>query len=175
MRWLPIVILSVCFAFPVYSQEVMTKTMAGPSGDQFRILVTFMSAGNEGSYKLQSFILDINRVKKNEQPTSFYLDLTTTDRNLATGAKKQKILVQCWKTSGDVEVKCESGNWIKQSSGPDFDKISETVKAVIQIAPLDAKDPKEFELPKDVAAKITDLLNSLPTSKLQCVRDGGAK
>jgi hypothetical protein len=173
MRWLPTILLCLLFSFSVHSQEVMTKTLAGPNDDQFRIAIAFMSQGDDNSYKLQSFILDINRVKKNEQPTSFYLDLTTTVRNLTTGAKKQKILVQRWKTAGDVEVKCEASKWIKQSSDPEFDRISETVRAVVQIAPLDAKETKEFDLPKDLAAKITDLLNGLPNSKLQCVRDGG--
>jgi len=172
MRRLLVIFLFALFALSADAQESMTKTMAGPNGDQFRILVAFMAAGNGDSCKLQSFILDINRVKKNEQPTSFYLDLTTTDRNLETGAKKQEILVQRWKTSSDVEVKCEGGNWIKQTPGPEFDKISEAVKAIIQIAPLDPKDPKEFDLPKDVASKISDLLNGLPNSNLQCVRDG---
>ena len=146
--------------------------MAGPAGeDQYRILVAFMGALND-SYRLQSFILDINRVKKNEEPSSFYLDLTTTDRNLATGEKKQKILVQRWKSPSDIEVKCEGGRWTKQSPGPEINEIIETVRSVIRIAPLDAKDAKEFDLPKAVAQKITDLLNGLRTSKLQCVREG---
>src|SRR4051794_30005324 len=99
MRWLPTILLCLLFSFSVHSQEVITKTLAGPNDDQFRIAIAFMSQGDDNSYKLQSFILDINRVKKNEQPTSFYLDLTTTVRNLTTGAKKQKILVERWKTS----------------------------------------------------------------------------
>jgi len=173
MRRLLVIFLFALFALSADAQETMAKTMAGPNGDQFRILVAFMAAGNGDSYKLQSFILDINRVKKNEQPRSFYLDLTTTDRNLETGAKKQKILIQRWTTGGETEVKCEGGNWIKQTPGLEFDKVFETVKAVIQIAPLDPKDPKEFDLSKDVAAKVADLLNGLPNSKLQCVRDGG--
>src|SRR4051812_45629286 len=143
MRRLLTILILLFFANADDAQEVMTKTMAGPNGDHFRIIVTFLSVVSEDSMRLQSFILDIDRVKKNQQPTSFYLDLTTTDRNLTTGAKKQKILVQRWKTSGDVEVKCEGAKWIKQSSDPEFDRISETVRAVIQIAPLDAKETKE--------------------------------
>jgi hypothetical protein len=150
----------------------MTKTMAGPSGDNYRILIAFMGPVGEDSYRLQSFILDLDYFKKKDEPNFYHLDLTTTDRNLSTGDKKQKILVQRWERSGNVEVKCESNRWAKQSSSPELDTILETVKAVLKIAPADARQPTEFALPPDVSQKVTGVLNSLSTSKLQCVRGG---
>src|SRR5262249_17803267 len=155
MRWILMLLLFVSLFVSVRGQEVVTQTMAGPVGEKYRILLAFMSMEDQGSYKLQSFILDTNRVKKNEQPSAFYLDLTSTIRNTATGEKKQKILVQRWITPADVEVKCDGGKWIKQSSSPELDLITDTVKSVIQIVPLDAKDAKEFELPPDLSKKIT--------------------
>jgi len=146
--------------------------MAGPRGDQFRILVAFLEPVDENSASLQSFILDTDRVKKQQQPSSFYLDLTATIRNLQTGAKNQKILVQRWERSGDVEVKCEGGKWIKQASGPELDKIVGVVNAVVRIVPFDAKETTEFTLTKDVEQSVRGLLNALNTSKLQCVRNG---
>ena len=170
-----ILMLIVCFCFvsvTAFGQERITKIMAGPNEDQFRVLVSFIEA-TEDSYKLQSLIIDVNRVKdKQEQPTSFYVDLTTTVRSLTTGEKKQRILVLRWGKSAEIEVKCEGGKWIKQKPGPEIDKIVETVKAVIQNSPLDAKKPVEMTLPQDVKQKVTSTLNALETSTAECIRGG---
>jgi len=64
MRWLTTIPLCLLLAIWVHAQESMTKTMAGPNGDQFRIMVAFMAAGNGDSYKLQSFILGLKCWKK---------------------------------------------------------------------------------------------------------------
>src|SRR5687767_10136350 len=92
----------------VICQERTAKIIAGPSADgQYRIAVAFMGA-TDNSYKLQSLFVTVNRAKnKNELPTEYYVDLTTTTRSLASGTKKQKILVFRWGKSGEMEVKCE--------------------------------------------------------------------
>jgi hypothetical protein len=155
------------------SQERTTKVTAGPIDDQFRVAVVFMAVIDD-SYKLQSLFVTVNRVKnKNELPTEYYVDLTTTTRSLASGSKKQKILIFRWGKSGEMEVKCEGGKWAKQSAGPEIDKIVEIVKAVVKNAPRDAKEPVEFTLPEELEQKVISILDGLETSNLQCVRTGG--
>lgn len=173
MRFVLMLLLCLCFV-PVAAlgQERVTKVMAGPNDDTFRVLVSFMAATDD-SYKLQSIIIDVNRVKdKKEQPTDFYVDLTSTVRSLTTGAKKQRIFVLRWGKSAEIEVKCEGGKWAKQKPGPEIDKIVETVKAVIQNSPLDAKKPVEITLPQNVEQKAASILNGLETSNAECVRGG---
>ncbi len=154
-------------------QERNAKIMAGPiDGGQVRIAVAFMGA-TEDSYKLQSLIVTVNRPKnKSEMPSEYYVDLTTTTRSLASGAKKQKILVFRWDKSGEMEVKCEGGKWSKHAAQPEIDKIVEVVKAVVQAAPRDAKEPVDFTLQKELEEKVVSILDSLETSNLQCVRTG---
>jgi hypothetical protein len=171
MRFILMLIVCLCLVPAAFGQERITKTTAGPNGETFRIAVAFIEP-TEDSYKLQSLFVDVNPVKKNEQPTSFYVDLTTTVRSLATGEKKQKILVIRWEKSGDVMVKCEAGKWAKQTTGPELDNIIETVKLVVQNAPLKAQEPTDFKLPPDVEKRLTAILDGLGTSTLTCVRDG---
>ena len=154
-------------------QEKVTKMMAGPRGDQFRIVVALIAV-TDTSMNTKSLIVDVNQVKKkSEQPTSFYVDLTATQRSLGTGDKKQKILVIRWEKSGDVEVKCEGGKFVKETTGPELDKIMEMVKAVVQSAPLETRgDAVEFTIPKDLEQKLISILDGLDTSTLKCVRDG---
>lgn len=156
-----------------FSQQRTAQTMAGPfESDQFRIAVAFMGLTDD-SYKLQSLIVTVNRTKnKSELPTDYYVDLTTTTRSLASGAKKQNILVFRWEKSGEIKVKCEGGKWSKQAAEPEIDKIIEVVKAVVQNSPRDAKEPIEFNLPKELQEKVIAILNGLETSNLQCVRSG---
>jgi hypothetical protein len=165
--------LLVCFflfAGTAFSQERITKVMAGPSDDQFRIVVAYIAA-SEDQFNMQSLIIDVDPVNnKKEQPTSYYVDLTATVRSLATGAKKQRILVLRWEKSGDIEVKCDGGKWTKQTTGAELDSIVETVKTVVQNAPLDTKKTIEFTLPKAVEEKVIAVLNSLEKSKLLCIR-----
>lgn len=167
--------LLVCLCFlplTALCQERITKIMAGASEGQFRVMVTFMGTTDD-SYKLQTLIVTVNRVKnKNDLPTEYYVDLTTTTRSLATGSKKQKILVFRWGKSGDMEVKCEGGKWEKLPAGPEIDKIVEIVKAVVQNSPRDAKDPVEFTLPLELEQKVVSILDGLKTSNLKCVRNG---
>ena len=173
MRIISKLILCLCILpVSVLCQEQIVKNMAGPNGDQFRTLVSFVYVSDD-SYKMQSVIIDTDRVKnKKETPSIFLVDLTTTVRSLATGQKKQKILVLRWERSGDVEVKCEDGKWAKQTPGSELDNILKMVTELLQKAPLDAKDPVEFSLPKDLEQKITSILNGLETSTLKCVREG---
>ena len=154
-------------------QERIVKIMGGPSDDgDFRIAVTFMSATDD-SYKLQSLIVSVNRTKnKTELPTEYYVDLTTTVRQIDTGDKKQKIFVFRWGKSGEREVKCDGGSWSKLAAGPEIDKIVEVVKAVVQTSPRDAAGPVEFTLPKELEKKAVAILDGLETSTLQCVRTG---
>ena len=166
----------LCLLFlPVaaFSQQWNAKIMAGPyEDDQFRIALAFMGVTDD-SYKLQSLIITVNRAKnKSELPTEYYVDLTTTVRSLASGAKKQKILVFRWGKSGEIKVKCEGGKWSEQAPGPEIDKIVEIVKAVVQNAPRDTKEPVDFNLPGELQEKVIAILNGLETSKLQCVRSG---
>jgi|GEM_PF-2588337 len=153
-------------------QERIVKTMAGPSDGGFRVLISFVAITAD-SYKMQSLIIDVNRVKdKKDQPTSFYVDLTSTLRSLATGEKKQRILVLRWDKSGEIEVKCEGGKWAKQKAGPEIDAIVETVKMAVQHLPLDAKKASEITLPPEVEQKATSILNALETSNAECIRGG---
>ncbi|MEP6848811.1 MAG: hypothetical protein ABI999_08130 [Acidobacteriota bacterium] len=57
---------------------------------------------------------------------------TSTMRSLTTGDKRQKILVIRWEKSSDVEVKCDGGKFVKETTGPELDTIVEMVKAVVQ-------------------------------------------
>jgi hypothetical protein len=154
------------------SQGGVIKTIAGPNKGHFQIVVSLIPDTDQNTWKMQSFILDIDPIKKGQQPNSYFLDLTTTTRNLNTDEKKQRILDLRWARSGDVETQCQDGSWVK-SAGPEIDKILETVKTVVQTAPVEVTQPIEFQLPKDVMQKITDVLNGLEISKLPCVRDGG--
>jgi hypothetical protein len=170
MRSILLIVLFLILApASTFGQERITKIMGGRSGDQFRVLVTFIDPGEE-VFKTQSLIIDVNPVKKSEQPTSFYVDLTTTTRSMETGAKKQKILVMRWGRSGDIEVKCEGGKWGKQAAVPETDRIVDTVKAVIQNSPLDAVEAREFNLSTEIQQKVSSVLSSLETSNLTCVR-----
>jgi len=155
------------------AQGGVIKTVAGPNKGQFQILVSLIPDTDENTWKMQSFILNIDPIKKGQQPNAYLLDLTTTRRNLTTDEKKQKILDLRWGKSGDVVAQCQDGSWQK-STGPEIDRILETVKAVMQIAPVEVTQPIELQLPKDIAQKITDILNGLETSKLPCILDGGA-
>lgn len=168
--------LLVClFLLPlsVVCQERITRIMAGPLDDSHsRIVVAFMGVTGDSS-KLQSLIVTTNRAKnKNDLPTEYLVDLTTTTRSLASGAKKQKILVFSWDKSGEREVKCGGGKWTKQSASPEIDNIVEVVKAVVSKSPRDVKEATEFTLPQDLEQKLISILEGLETSNLQCVRTG---
>ena len=62
-------------AFSAHAQG-LTQAVAGPSGDQFRIIVTMAPQTPEDTYKLQSFILSAENVRTGQQPSWFALDLT---------------------------------------------------------------------------------------------------
>jgi hypothetical protein len=173
MRFILKLAVLVCFlSCGAIGQERAIKAVAGPNGDWVRVLVTFMSTG-EDSYRLQSAIIDVNRIKnKAEEPTAFYVDLTTTDTLIETGAKQQKILVLRWDPTSEVEVICSDGQWIKQTKGSELSNIVETIKEVIKQTPLDSKAVMEFTLSKGVTSKLASILDSLSTSKLACIRDG---
>src|SRR5829696_1271360 len=120
----------------VLCQERIRQVMVGPSNDQTRIVVAFIEPSAE-TYTMQSMIINLDAVKnKKEQPSAFFVDLTSTVRNLSSGAKKQKILLLQWKKSGAIELKCD-GKWVKQDKvEAAIEKIVEATKSVIQSVPL---------------------------------------
>ena len=173
MRWLQSFIFClILLPIAAEAQGDVVKTVAGPNRGQFQIAVSLIPNTDVNTWKMQSFILNFGQVKKGQQPSSYFLDLTTTRRNLNTDEKKQKILDLRWSNAGDVAAQCQDGSWVK-SSGPEIDKILETVTAIVQIAPVEIERPIEVQLPKDIMQKITDILNGLETSKLPCIQDGG--
>jgi hypothetical protein len=149
----------------------MSKVMVGQSGDQLRIVVAFIEPAPE-SYTMQTMIITLDPKAKNkqEQPTAFLVDLTSTIRNLSSGAKKQKILLLQWKQSGAIELKCD-GKWTKQDK-PDaaIEKIAEVTKLVIRGATVNAQNPPEATLHPDITQKVLTILNSLQTENLPCLR-----
>ena len=151
-------------------QERIRKVMVGPKDDQVRIVVAFIEPSQD-SYIMQSMIIDLNPVKnRNEQPSSFQVDLTSTVRSLSTGEKKQKILLLRWKKAGEIELKC-NGKWLKQDTMLAVNNIVEAAKVVIQSVPVDAKAPTEATLTQEVEQKVTSILNALDTEKLPCLRN----
>jgi hypothetical protein len=124
----------------------------------------------EDTYKLQSFILSAENVRTGQQPSWFALDLTTTTRNLDTDQKKQKFLSLRWGQTGEVAAQCTQG-WVK-STGTEVDKIVAAARSLYQTVPVNTKQPFQLQLPKDVEQKISAILDSLETSKIQCVLDG---
>lgn len=173
-----IIKLSLCLLLlpaSLFCQERMRQVMIGPGGDgsDFRIAIAFIEPSEE-TFKMQSLIISTNRVKnKNEQPTSFLVDLTSTVRNVSSGTKKQKIFVFRWDKSTQLETKCEGGKWTKQpSTTAELDKIIETVKAVTQNVPLDTKQPVETTLSPEVEQKVISVLENFGNWNLPCLRDG---
>jgi len=166
--------LFICLCFLVgtaLSQERISQVKVGPRDNQTSIVAAFIEP-TEGSYKMQSMIVDFGPVKsRKEQPASFQVDLTTTNRLLSTGAKQQKILVLRWKKPGDFELKCD-GKWVKQETSPMLTNIVDVTQTLIDNVPIDAKKPTDATLPKDVEEKIISLLNSLDTQKYPCLRSG---
>jgi hypothetical protein len=154
----------------VLCQERIRQVMVGPKNDQFSIVVAFIEPSPE-SYTMQSMIINLEPVKnKKEQPSAFFVDLTSTVRNLSSGEKQQKILLLQWKKSGAIELKCD-GKWVKQdAAGSAIENIGEVTKAVIQSVPLDAKSPTAAKLPPEVEQKVISILNSLQTENLPCLR-----
>lgn len=154
----------------VFCQEKIKQIRVGPYGDQVRIVVAFVEPSEE-TFKMQSLIIDVEPVKnKNQQPSSYLVDLTSTVRTLSTGAKNQKILVLRWNKAGEIETKCD-GKWTKQNNAADFKQVIEVVKSVVQSVPLDAKSPTEATLPPEVEQKVTSILAALDTQNFPCLRN----
>ncbi|HEX9959944.1 MAG TPA: hypothetical protein VGB00_03370 [Pyrinomonadaceae bacterium] len=152
-------------------QERISNVMVGPGNDLIRIVVSFIEEPSEQTYLLQTMIISLERVKnRKEQPSGFFVDLTSTVRNLSSGEKKQKILLLQWKKSGATELKCD-GKWKKQDKADAaIEKIAEVTKSVIESVPLDAETPTETKLPREVEQKVLSVLNSLRTENLPCLR-----
>ena len=143
--------------------------MVGPVDDKIRVLVSFIEPAGD-SYKMQSMIIDINKIKdKKEPPSSVNVDLTSTIRSLSNGEKKQKVLILRWQKNGEIELRCD-GKWTKQSSESSIDKIIEATNAVIRNVPLNAKEPTDATLPPEVEKKVSVLLNALHTENFPCLR-----
>jgi hypothetical protein len=168
--------LSLCLLFfllvgssKVAGQEGFTKFMAGPHGDETRIVVALTHVTDEG-YKLQSLIIDLAPLKKGSEPSSFHVDLTSTIRSLATGAKQQKIFIFQWDNTGDLDVKC-NGKYEKHQTNASIDKIIEITKAVIKIIPNNLKEPKDLKLPSELEASIAAIMDGMKPEDLPCLRE----
>ena len=158
------------FAAVSLGQERMVKNVAGLTADGNRSAVTFMSMSGD-SYTMKTLFIDTERVKnKTDEPTSFYIDLTSTVRNIKNGDKVQRILVMKWTTSSPVQVKCENSRWAPQATGPELDTIIAAAKEVVKASPRDRPEMVEFSLPGPLEKKIENILDSLQKSKLTCVR-----
>lgn len=170
MRLVFNLLLCLClFSSTIFCQDRIRKTMVGPYNDQVRIVISFVDPLDEG-FKMQSMIIDMDRVKDNkEQPKSVFVDLTSTVRSLSTGKKDQKILLLRWNKKGEMELKCE-GKWVKQSSASATEKIVETTNSIIQNIPLNTKSPTEITLTQELEQKIEAVLNSLNTENFPCLR-----
>jgi hypothetical protein len=168
LKWLALV--GLCF-LPVATsgQERIHQVKVGPYGDEIRIIDAVIEPAPEG-YKMQSMIIDVKPAKsKKEPPQSVQVDLTSTVRSLKTGKKEQQILVLRWKATGELEFKCD-GKWVKQDASTAA-TIIETVKAVIENVPLDAKTPTEVTLPQEIEQRVSAALDGLGSKDLPCVRD----
>lgn len=170
-----IALLSLAFILFVsaisVSAQGVTQVVAGPNGGQFRVVATFIPATPEDTWKMQSFILDTPRVKQGEQPAWFFLDLTTTTRNLDTDQKTQKFLQLRWGQAGDAEAQCVQG-WTKVT-GTEVDRIVTAARSLYQASPAGALQTVQMQMPKDLEQTISSVLNNLETSKMQCIQDGG--
>ena len=153
----------------VVAQESLTKFVAGPHGDETRILIALTHVTDDG-YQLQSLIIDLSPLKKGEEPSSFHVDLTSTIRSLATGAKQQKIFIFHWDKTGDIDVKC-NGKYEKHQANAALDKIIEVTKAVIKIIPTNLKEPKDLKLPAELEAAVAAILNGMNAQDLPCLRE----
>ena len=171
MRLMMKLLLCLCLLpVTVFCQERITNVMVGTNGDQKRIVVAFVEPTDD-SFKMQSMIVDLTPVKnKKDQPAGVFVDLTSTVRNLATGEKKQKILQLRWQKTGEVEFKCD-GKWKKLTADAATNKIVEAVTALVQIAPLNTKEPAKLNLPADIEQKIISVLDSLTIETFSCLRN----
>jgi hypothetical protein len=167
---LVILVLCVCFCSANASgQERLRKAMVGPYGDQVRVVVALTDVTQEG-YRLQSMIIDVAPGKtKGEDASEVKLDLTSTVRNLSSGAKNQKILILRWKKNGELELKCD-GTWSKHETNPALEKVIALTRTVIGTVDLNAKTPTEFKLSTDLEEKVSVLFDSLGTEDYPCLR-----
>jgi hypothetical protein len=171
-----IAFLSLAFllfiASTIASAQGASQVVAGPNGDHYRIVATFIPETPEDTSKMQSFILDTPFVKQGEQPAWFFLDMTTTSRNLDTDEKKQKLVLLRWGQTGDAEAQCTQG-WTKITGG-EVEKIVAAARSLYQISPATGRQTVQLQLPKDIEQKVSAVLNNLETSKMQCIQDGVA-
>lgn len=168
-----IIKLLFCLAlFPasLFCQERIANVKVGPNKDQTRIVAAFIEPA-EDAYKMQSMIIDITPIKNNkEQPAAVFVDLTSTVRNVSSGAKQQKILQLRWQKNGEIEFKCD-GKWKKQTADAPTNKIVEAANALFQIMPPNPKEVVNLDLPKDVEQKINAAMDSLTTENFSCLRN----
>ncbi len=107
MRLLIKLLICLCLVpISALCQDRIRNVTVGPVGDQIRIVVAFIEPSDD-SYKMQSMIIDLDKIKdKKEQPSSFQVDLTATVRSLSTGEKKQKAVILRWQKPDKIELKC---------------------------------------------------------------------
>ena len=161
----------VCLFASFSNAQNVTQALAGPAGDQFRILVTSMPQTGEDVMKIQSFNVLIDSFKQGEQPSYYLVEIVSNIRNLDTDEKKQKTLLLRWGREGEVEAQCAQ-DWVK-SSGAEIDKIVDASKALVQLAPVAAGQAVQLELPKELGQKLSAIMNGLENSKLQCIQASG--
>jgi hypothetical protein len=163
-------LLLLLFSVGVLSQDRIQQIMVGPAEDKFRVVIAFIDP-TEDSFKMQSLIVDFDKPKdKNDLPTTFKIDVTSTVRSLATGEKKQKILILQVKNSTEIQFKCD-GKYIKKDSTPNTDKLIETVKAILKTLPLDSKKPTAVKLSKETEANADLVFKSVNTEEFPCLRN----
>lgn len=165
--------LFVCLALVsvnAMGQERIRKFMAGPNGDQIRVVIALTDVLEDG-YKFQSMIIDMSRIKNaSEQPSFVQVDLTATVRSLVTRAKQQKSFIIRWNKAGQIELKCD-GKWTKHDTSPGIEKIRAVTKSVIENIPLDAKTPTDVTLSPQLEQEASSILDALKPADFPCLKE----
>lgn len=157
------------FSVSVLSQDRIQQIMVGPAENAFRVVIAFIEPTEE-SFKTSSLIVDFVKPKdKNDIPTTFKIDITSTVRSLATSEKKQKILILLVKNSTEIQFKCD-GKYVKKDSTPNTGKLIETVKAILKFLPLDTTKPTNVKLTKEIEDKVDSVFKSINTEEFPCLR-----
>jgi hypothetical protein len=170
MRLIFKLLLWVCvLPLAASAQEKSVNVMTGPYEDGFRIIAAFMNEA-EDSYKLQSVIVDFKPGKnKNDPPTSVTVDLTSTVRSLKTGEKNQMSLVTRWKSTGEIEAKCD-GKWVKQASGSNLKTVVEAANTLITNSPINKDHAEQATLSPPVEQTMLALFDALNPKDYPCLR-----
>lgn len=168
MRLIKLFLLMCLIPVGVFGQDMIRRVMVGPYDGDVRILVAYIQP-TETQYKMQSLIIDVKPDKQKKKAKSFYVDLTSTDRSLATGEKKQRIFQFSSDKNGKLKLRCD-GKFKSKETNSAIDKIIEVVKTVIESVPLDSEKPTEVKISQDIEKKVLSALDSLETEDIPCLR-----